>query len=129
MGGAVDVPDVDGVAEWNAAADPAAFAAVLADGTVPVTIVPDDAIPSGTPEALDAPVVGSISAVYVTTEVVGPVDLRGVRDAWMRSRRRRRGRGRSTSPVGCRAPATGSVVVVTSLDEAKLEAAFEETFG
>ena len=64
MGGAIDVPDVDGVAEWNAAADPAAFAAVLADGTVPVTIVPDDAIPSGTPEGLDAPVVGSISAVY-----------------------------------------------------------------
>ena len=33
------------------------------------------------------------------------------------------------SPVGCDAPATVPVVVVTSLDRAALEAAFKETFG
>ena len=57
MAGAVDVPAVDGVAEWNAAADPAALAAVLA-GRVPVTVVPDDAIPD------EVPPVGSLLPTY-----------------------------------------------------------------
>lgn len=127
MGGAVDVPSVDGVAEWNAAADPEAFAAVLANDAVPLTIVPDDAIPSGTPDGLDAPVVGAISAVYappkwwdlstsaafVTPDAVSSSS--GTWDVDESGRMRRTGEG--------------SVVVATRLDRAKLVAAFEETFG
>ena len=128
MGGAIDVPDVDGVAEWNAAADPAAFAAVLADDAVPVTIVPDDAIPSGTPKGLDAPVVGAISAVYappkwwdlstsaafVTPDAITSSST-GTWEVDESGRMRRTG--------------DGPVVVVTALDRAALEAAFEQTFG
>jgi hypothetical protein len=61
MGGSVDGPVVDGIAEWNVAADPEAFATVLAAG-VPLTVVPEDAIPDGTPAALSAPVVGDIAS-------------------------------------------------------------------
>jgi hypothetical protein len=61
MGGSVDGPLVDGIAEWNVAADPEAFATVLAAG-VPLTVVPEDAIPEGTPAALSAPVVGDIAS-------------------------------------------------------------------
>lgn len=53
MAGAIDSDAVDGVAEWNAAADPAALTSVLS-GPVPVTVVPDDAVPDGTPESLAA---------------------------------------------------------------------------
>lgn len=65
MAGAVDSPDVDGVAEWNAAADPEALATVLR-GPVPLTLVPDDPVPDGTPAALAAPVVGGIAAAAET---------------------------------------------------------------
>lgn len=61
MGGSVDGQLVDGIAEWNAAADPEAFATVLAAG-VPLTVVPEDAIPDGTPAVLSAPVVGNIAS-------------------------------------------------------------------
>ena len=57
MAGALEVPAVDGVAEWNAAADPDALAVVLA-GPVPLTVVPDDAIPTG------APPIGSLLPTY-----------------------------------------------------------------
>ncbi len=61
MAGSVDGPAVDGVAEWNVAADPRAFAAVLA-AAAPLTVVPEDAIPDGKPDALSAPVVGAVAA-------------------------------------------------------------------
>ena len=54
-------PLLEGIAEWNVAADPEAFATVLAAG-VPLTVVPEDAIPDGTPAALSAPVVGDIAS-------------------------------------------------------------------
>jgi inosine-uridine nucleoside N-ribohydrolase len=61
MAGSVDGPAIDGVAEWNAAADPEALAAVLA-GPAPLTLVPEDAVPEGTPDALAGPVVGTVAA-------------------------------------------------------------------
>jgi len=61
MAGSVAGPVLDGVAEWNAAADPAALEAVLA-APVPLTVVPVDAAPLGTPEGLNLPVVDSILA-------------------------------------------------------------------
>ena len=62
MAGLVDGQAVDGVAEWNVAADPEATAAVLA-GPAPLTIVPDDAIPAGTPAGQEAPFVRLVAAV------------------------------------------------------------------
>lgn len=64
MGGVVTAEGEDGVGEWNAAADPDAFAAVLkavGEGGPRVTIVPLDAVPSGTPKPLTGPVVGAVT--------------------------------------------------------------------
>lgn len=123
MGGAVDVPSVDGVAEWNAAADPKSFAAVLAEDAVPLTIVPDDAIPS----EVDAPVAGLLSPVYdppkwwdtatsaafVTPDAV--VSTTGTWEVDETGRLRRTGEG--------------SVVVATALDATMLQAALDEALG
>jgi inosine-uridine nucleoside N-ribohydrolase len=63
MAGSVDsASHADGVAEWNAGADPVPFAEVVA-GPVPVTIVPDDPVPRGAPEGLAGPVVGGLGQV------------------------------------------------------------------
>ena len=63
MAGSVDSPShADGVAEWNAGADPVPFAEVLA-GPVPVTVVPDDPVPPGAPDGLTGPVVGGLGRV------------------------------------------------------------------
>jgi Inosine-uridine preferring nucleoside hydrolase len=66
MGGVVAAPGENGIGEWNVAADPDSFAAVLdtaRQGPGPrLTIVPLDAVPLGTPSALTGPVVGSVSA-------------------------------------------------------------------
>lgn len=126
MAGAVDVPDVDGVAEWNAAADPRAFAAVLATD-VPITVVPDDPIPAGTPAALDAPVVGSIAAhieypkwwdTTTSAALVTPEAVTSETGTWTVDDS---GRLARTGP--------GPVAVVTALDKAQLDATLEATFG
>ena len=49
----------EGIAEWNAAADPVPFAEVVA-GPVPLTILPDDPVPDGAPAGLAGPVVGGL---------------------------------------------------------------------
>ncbi|MDT0164658.1 nucleoside hydrolase [Actinotalea sp. AC32] len=67
MGGVVEGPAQDhGVGEWNSAADPEALDVVLAAEGVPVVLVPADAVPTGTPDALRAPVVGDVVAARTT---------------------------------------------------------------
>jgi hypothetical protein len=126
MAGALDVAPVDGVAEWNAAADPAALTSVLG-GPVRVTVVPDDAIPAGEPAALDAPVVGSIAAAVeypkwwdlaTAAALVVPAAAETERGSWEVD-----GSGRlaRTGP--------GPVRVTTSLTAPALEAEYERAFG
>ena len=65
MGGVLDGTGESGVGEWNAAADPAAFDAVLtaaSTGQPTLTIVPLDAVPPGTPPELSGPVVGAVTS-------------------------------------------------------------------
>ncbi|MFC7492799.1 MULTISPECIES: nucleoside hydrolase [unclassified Nocardioides] len=127
MAGAVDVPAIDGVAEWNAAADPASFATVL-DGPVPVTVVPDDPIPAGTPEELVVGVVGAIATaagdvpkrwdLATAAAFVEPTLADTRRGTWTvddTGRLTRTGPGRTT--------------VVTALDEAGLNASYESAFS
>lgn len=123
MGGAVDVPSVDGVAEWNAAADPAAFAAVLAEDAVPLTIVPDDAIPAD----VDAPVAGLLSPVYdppkwwdtsTAAAFVTPDAVTSSTGTWKVDDT---GRMRRTGD--------GPVAVATALDAGLLQAALDEALG
>ena len=52
LGGRRDDGELNGVTEWNAAADPTAFDAVLADD-VDLTVVPVDAVVPGIPQWLD----------------------------------------------------------------------------
>ena len=127
MGGAVDVPSIDGVAEWNAAADPAAMNAVLA-GPAPLTVVPDDPIPSGRPGVVDeAPIIGAMEVMAdgpkcwdIATSAVlvdGAGRVAADRGTWVVDDT---GRLERTGP--------GPVAVVTSLDEERLEATYVETF-
>ncbi|HEU5038919.1 MAG TPA: nucleoside hydrolase [Nocardioides sp.] len=120
MAGAVEVPAVDGVAEWNAAADPDALATVLA-GRVPLTVVPDDAIPT------DEPPVGSLFPTYdppkwwdtstaATSVEPGLATLE--RGSWTVDES---GRLHRTGP--------GPVQVATELDPARLRAVWAATFG
>lgn len=125
MAGAVEVQQSPDVAEWNAAADPAAMATVLA-GPVPVTVVPDDPVPAGDPEALSAPVVGGIAVGspvpkwWDTTTVVAftePSVATGETGRWEvddTGRLTRTGRGTTT--------------VVTRIDQAARDAALQDAF-
>lgn len=128
MGGSVEGPLVDGVAEWNAAADPESFAAVLA-GRVPVTLVPEDAVPDGTPGALHGPVVGRVAAAIdypawwdlaAAAALVSPETGRVQHGRWVledpeSGRLRREG--------------SGDVTVYRSLDRARLDAAYDRVLG
>ncbi len=110
MAGSVDGPAVDGVAEWNAAADPQAFATVLG-APAPLTVVPEDAIPVGTPEALSGPVVIDVAlttsyvkwwdlaaAAALVTEGATEQTGRWVSDASELGRLRRDGSGSGPGP-------------------------------
>ncbi|WP_028660180.1 nucleoside hydrolase [Nocardioides insulae] len=55
-------PQDDLAGEWNAAADPDSLAAVLG-GPVPVTVVPHEVVPDGSPAGMRAPVVGGIGVL------------------------------------------------------------------
>ena len=134
MAGIVDADSHDagqGVGEWNAAADPAAFDTVLA-GPVPVTVVPDDPVPAGPPRGMDAPVVGGLgvgtviespaywdlaTAGIFTTPAAGTTHEDG---DWRADVTGDRGRLHRTG--------AGHVRVVTGLDEAVLDHTYTAVF-
>ena len=129
MGGSVDGPMVDGIAEWNAAADPGAFRAVL-EAPAPLTVVPEDAVPDGTPAALSAPVIGQVAALMaypkwwdlaaaaaLLASDAATVDAGG----WVLD---------EAEPGRLTRSGDGSVVeVVRELDAAALEAEYAHAFG
>ena len=128
MGGSVDGPPIDGVAEWNAAADPASFETVLAAG-VPLTIVPEDAIPMGTPEVLfSAPVVSRVAA---TIDYPAWWDLATAAALVTGATETTTGQWVLDDEVPGRLVhvGDGEVAVVTSMDATSLEAAYAEALG
>lgn len=132
MAGSVDsASHAEGVAEWNAAADPVPFAEVLA-GPVPVTVVPDDPVPPGAPDGLAGPVVGGLGRVpgfesprywdlATAGAFVAPSAATSESGTWSVDTERDRGRLRRTGD--------GPVRVVTALDAAVLDGVYADTFG
>jgi len=132
MQGSVDAESHDdGVAEWNAAADPVPFAQVVA-GPVPVTIVPDDPVERGAPDGLAGPVVGGLGRVpeftspaYWDLPTAGiflePSAAEVVTGTWEVDTTDDRGRLRRTGD--------GPVAVVTALDGDALDDLYRELFG
>lgn len=121
----------DGVAEWNAGADPVPFAEVLA-GPVPVTVVPDDPVPRGAPAGLAGPVVGGLgrepgfeSPAYWDLPTAGvfvaPDVATTESGAWSVDVTDDRGRLRRTGD--------GTVQVVTALDTEALDQVYAAVFG
>ena len=132
MAGAVDsASHGDGIAEWNAGADPVPFAEVLA-GPVPVLVVPDDPVPRGAPDGLAGPVVGALGRVpgfespaywdLATAGVFVTPSAGTTRSGtWIVDTTGDRGRLRRTGD--------GSVHVVTELDAAALDETYRDAFG
>jgi inosine-uridine nucleoside N-ribohydrolase len=131
MAGSVEsASHADGVAEWNAGADPVPLAEVVA-GPVPVTIVPDDPVPSGVPDGLAGPVVGGLGRVAGFTSpaywdlatagvLVHPSAATTEAGTWTVDTTEDRGRLRRTGD--------GSVRVVTGLDEDALDDVYRSVF-
>jgi inosine-uridine nucleoside N-ribohydrolase len=131
MAGSVDsASHADGVAEWNAAADPVPLADVLG-GPVPVTIVPDDPVPPGAPDGLAGPVVGGLGRVQgfespaywdlaTAAAFVTPSAATTLSGAWTVDTTGDRGRLRRTGD--------GQVRVVTELDTAALDEVYRSVF-
>lgn len=129
MTGSVDGPVVDGVAEWNAAADPHALETVLAT-PVPLTIVPEDAVPTGSPAALRAPVVGRVAA---TAEVPAWWDLATAAALVLPDAGSAQAAGWVLDPsepgrLRAAGGSGGQVRVHRSLDAARLEAEYARVF-
>jgi hypothetical protein len=123
-----------GIGEWNAAADPAAFAAVLA-APVPVTVVPDGPVPPGVPRGVaSAPVVGRLG---VDTMITSPAywDLATAGVFATADATAEESTGAWTAEVtGTRgllhqAPGNGRVRVVTELDPSALDTSYAAVFG
>jgi inosine-uridine nucleoside N-ribohydrolase len=131
MAGAVDSPSHgEGIAEWNAGADPVPFAEVVA-GPVPVTVVPDDPVPRGAPDGLAGPVVAGLGRVpgfespahwdLATAGVfVAPAAATTESGSWSVDTTGDRGRLRRTGE--------GSVRVVTAIDAAALDEVYRSVF-
>lgn len=131
MAGAVDSSShADGVAEWNAGADPVPFAEVVT-GPVPVTIVPDDPLPLGAPDGLAGPVVGGLGRVpgfespaywdLATAGVfVRPSAATTEAGTWTVDTTQDRGRLRRAGD--------GAVRMVTELDEDALDEVYRSVF-
>ena len=131
MAGTVDSGShAEGVAEWNAGADPVPFAEVVA-GPVPVTIVPDDPVPPGAPAGLAGPVVGGLGRVPGFTSpaywdlatagvFVRPSAATTETGTWEIDTTVDRGRLRRTGD--------GTVRVVTGLDEDALDEVYRSVF-
>ncbi|WP_165820970.1 nucleoside hydrolase [Nocardioides gansuensis] len=133
MAGIVEEPAQDsdlGVGEWNAAADPEAFASVVA-GPVPVTVVPHDPVPPGRPAGMAVPVVGHLgfatdfeSPAFWDLATAAlftlPVAARAETGTWRVDVRDDRGRLTRTGD--------GTVRVVTALDAARLDDAYRAVF-
>lgn len=127
MAGSVSGPLVDGVAEWNAAADPSALATVLG-APVPVTVVPEDAVPTGTPDEVHVGVVGRVAA---TADVPAWWDLAAAAalvapDAG--TREAARWTLEPTDPGRLRAAGPGGVQVYRSLDASALAREYATVF-
>ena len=121
----------EGVAEWNAGADPVPFAEVVA-GPVPLTIVPDDPVPVGAPDGLAGPVVGGLGRVpdfaspaywdlATAGTFVAPEAATTESGTWSVDTTDDRGRLRRTGE--------GAVRVVTALDAAALDEVYRDVFG
>jgi len=128
MGGSVDGEMEGGVAEWNAAADPAAFEAVL-DAGVPVTVVPADAVPAGTPELLSS--APGVARVAATIDYPAWWDLATAAALVTGAAEVSTGRWALDDSVPGRLErlGDGDVEVVRSLDGDELEAAYAEALG
>lgn len=120
----------EGIAEWNAGADPVPFAEVVA-GPVPITVVPDDPVPRGAPDGLAGPVVGGLgrapgfeSPAYWDLATAGlfvaPSAATTESGTWSVDTIGDRGRLRRTGD--------GPVRVVTALDAAALDEVYRSVF-
>jgi hypothetical protein len=128
MAGSVAGPLVDGVAEWNAAADPESLAVVLT-APAPLTLVPEDAVPDGTPSALEAPVVSKVRATIdyprwwdlaAAAALVAPHAGKVEAGGWVLD---------DSEPGRLRRAADGPVRVYRTLDDRVLETAYDEAFA